>query len=519
MRRYAPTPPAGTAVSRSIVVFCVVLTTVSIGTVFAVGRAGAPAATQALIVLVGAAPLAVAVLTVSTRRRVWGAVGGAVGLVTAVCGVVLTVSTQALQLLRLDFSVLQVLTNAATTLAPLGLVAAGLALGVAGLACCLGDRMLAGVAAVAGVGVGTILTLALLASAFRSLRYQGGTVETAPVAAAATTAVATIGLIILTTRWWTLSTTASPAALRPRRAGSRSATRWTAVTVLVILAAGALWWGRDRFSARLDLAAMFPDPALAGCVAAALGTPVGEPVSERDLTGISDLACSSALAADHPVQGLAGLEHLPGLYRLDLTGQAVHDLRPLNQATQLSSLTLTSNAVSDLTPLTGLTALADLGLSGNHVTDLTPLGDLTTLQHLRLADNQIANLTPLAGLTSLQDLNLDRNQVADVAPLADLPQLDHLTLAGNQISDPSPLRGSPALTTLDLSRNRVTDAATVAACVTVTEVSIGANPLTDLRPLLKMPALVGVDLSGSDGNRLAGIQALRDRGVYVGGLA
>ncbi len=519
MRFSDPTPPAGAAVSRSIVAFCAVLTAVSIVTVMAVGRAGAPAATQALIVLVGACPLAVALLAVSTRGRVWGAVGGVVGLAIAVTGVVLTVSTQALQLVRLDFSVVQVLTNAATTLAPLGLVAVALALAVAGLACCLGDRVLAGVAAVLGVGVGTTLTLALFASAFRSLRYQGGTVESAPVAAAVTMAGATIALIVVTTRWWTLSTTASPAARRTRRAGSRVTTRWTTVTVLVVLAAGALWWGRDHVAARLDLADMFPDPALAGCVAAALGTPVSEPVSERELTGISDLACSSALPADYPVQGLAGLEHLPGLYRLDLTDQAVHDLRPLNQATRLTTLTLTINAASDLTPLAGLTALSDLGLSGNHVTDLTPLRELIALQHLGLGDNQIADLTPLVGLTSLQDLDLDRNQVTDVAPLAGLPQLDRLTLAANQISDPSPLRGSPALTTLDVSSNRVTDAATIAGCATVTQVWIGDNPLTDLRPLLTMPALVGVDLSGSDSNRLAGIQDLRDSGVYVGGLA
>lgn len=178
-----PTPPT-TTISRWAVAVDVVLAAVSVVTGVAVGRAGAPAATQVLIVVVGLCPLAVTLLATSTRRRVWGAVGAVVGFAIAVCGVVLTVSTQALQRLRLGFSLLEVLTNTATTLAPLGLVVVGLALVVAGLAAWLGDRVLAGVAAVAGVGVGATLTLALFASALRSLRYRGGTVESASVAAA-----------------------------------------------------------------------------------------------------------------------------------------------------------------------------------------------------------------------------------------------------------------------------------------------------------------------------------------------
>lgn len=514
-----PTPTAGPPFPRIIVTVGAVLAAVSVVTGVAVGRAGAPAATQVLIVLVGACPLAAALLPASTRRRLWSAVGVVGGLAIAGCGVALTVSTQALQLLRLNFSLVQVLTNAATTLAPLALAVAGLVLAVAGLGGLLGDRVLTGVAAVTGVGVGAAVTLALFASALRSLRYQGGAVEYASVAAAATTAAATITLIVVATRWWTLRTTPAPAPPRTQRTRPRAATRWTTVTVLAVLAAGALWWGQARLTARLDLSEMFPDPGLAGCVANALGTPVSKAVSERELTGISDLSCSRALPTTEPVQGLAGLEHLPGLYRLDLTGQVVHDLRPLNQATRLSTLTLTSNAVRDLSPLATLTALSDLGLSGNYINDLTPLRGLTSLQHLGLGDNQITDVTPLTGLHSLQDLDLTRNQIIDVAPLAALPQLGRLTLADNQIFDPSALRGSLSLTSLDVSKNRIADAATVAVCATATEVSIGANPLSDLRPLLGMPALIGVDLSGSDSNRLTGIQELRDHGVYVGGLA
>jgi Leucine-rich repeat (LRR) protein len=72
---------------------------------------------------------------------------------------------------------------------------------------------------------------------------------------------------------------------------------------------------------------------------------------------------------------------------------------------------------------------------------------------------------------------------------------------------------------LDVSGNRIRDAATLAGCSAVDELSIGGNPLTDVGPLRDMPALKGVDLSASDSTRLTGIEALRAKGVFVGGLA
>ena len=64
-----------------------------------------------------------------------------------------------------------------------------------------------------------------------------------------------------------------------------------------------------------------------------------------------------------------------------------------------------------------------------------------------------------------------------------------------------------------------TAAATVAHCRAVDELWIGGNPLTDIRPLQDMPALTGVDLSESDPTAIIGVEALRARGVFVGGLA
>jgi internalin A len=72
---------------------------------------------------------------------------------------------------------------------------------------------------------------------------------------------------------------------------------------------------------------------------------------------------------------------------------------------------------------------------------------------------------------------------------------------------------------LDVSGNRISDASTVAGCAAVDELWIGGNPLTDVRPLRNMPAPTAVDLAESDATVLTGVEALRARGVFVGGLA
>ena len=73
------------------------------------------------------------------------------------------------------------------------------------------------------------------------------------------------------------------------------------------------------------------------------------------------------------------------------------------------------------------------------------------------------------------------------------------------------------MTMLDIADNRITDAATVAGCAAVDELWLGGNPLTDVTALRGMPALLGVDLTGLDRSALAGVEALRADGVYVGG--
>ena len=508
---------------RSLIVLSALVGAASLAVAVALGPVPVGRATQFLVVLLGVAPLVVALLAGNRHRRVLGTVTGTAGVLLVVVGVWTTAASGSLQLLTMDFPVLDVLTNAATTLAPPALVAAGLLLVLAGLAGRLGDRVLGGTATVGAVLFGLVVAAALFARAFWTLSYLNGAVQRAPLVAAAVTGTATVLLIVVVTRWWSVAalTVPAPAPAAPSAPGSarRSLVRWGALALLVVVVATAALWSRNRISDRLDLGTLLADPALAGCVASAVGGPADGQVSERELSGVTQLDCVGGSGAGEQISTLTGIDSLPNLSGLSLGTNAISDLGPLAGLPELRSLAVTNNAVSDLGPLAGLPYLADLGLSGNRISDLTPLAGLTSLRHLGLTGNQISDLTPLADLTQLEDVDLYGNQVTDVTPLAGLAALDHVGLVGNQVTDPSPLCRLTRLTHLDLTANQVRDAGTLIGCPAVEQLSLGGNPLVDLTPLLQLPSLLGVDLSETDPTGLTGIEELRAAGIYVGGLA
>src|SRR3954451_11710561 len=94
---------------------------------------------------------------------------------------------------------------------------------------------------------------------------------------------------------------------------------------------------------------VFPDAALAACVATATGV---QTTKSADLAGIEELHCDG-LHTD-PIRSLEGVDQLIGLSVLDVPRNEISDLTPLQGLSHLGTLTLTDNQVANLSPLAGL---------------------------------------------------------------------------------------------------------------------------------------------------------------------
>ena len=476
-----------------------------------------------LLLVLGLLPAAVLVLA-PRGRMARAAAAVAVGVLLIVTGSVLMAQNEFLDL-RLALISWRILVQSVSVVAPVGLLVTGIAAVLVGIGMAVGSLTLLRMGMVGCSLVALWFAVGLLAA---SGALSGGRRSTDIGSLSPAAAFAALMVVALATlprlRRWAVATVPGAAPADPP-SGHRTR-RFRSVALLVAAACAAVAIGvgvRMATAPQLVLAEVFPDPVFAGCVATELGErDASATVSSDELADVLSLSCNGDLAGgggSGRVSSIEGTQRLTSLASLDLSNNSIAELAPLAGLQKLGSLKLTHNQITDLTPLAALPVLADLGASDNLITDLRPLAQVPTLASLGVSMNQISDLAPLAGLTDLSSLSADRNELTDVTALAGLLQLDTLKLSDNRISDPAPLAGLAELSKLDVARNEIADATAFAGFAGVSELWIGGNPVNDIRPLLAMPSLIGVDLEGTDPAAVVGIDELRARSVYVGGLA
>ena len=151
------------------------------------------------------------------------------------------------------------------------------------------------------------------------------------------------------------------------------------------------------FNAVAEAALDIPDPNLRAAVETVLGKAKDDPITPSEMATLTRLEAGNANISD-----LTGLEFATNLTSLHLGYGGVEK---------------NSNAVKDLSPLTDLTQLTWLHIPGNSISDISAVAGLTNLTWLNLWDNSISDISPVAGLTKLTDLYLGDNNISDSSPL------------------------------------------------------------------------------------------------------
>ena len=135
-----------------------------------------------------------------------------------------------------------------------------------------------------------------------------------------------------------------------------------------------------------------PDRALDSAIRAELHKPFGF-LTEADLLGVQTLD-----ARELNIRDLSGIEHCFNLQWLDLRGNDISNLKPLEQLGRPESpfdsplvyLNLNSNLISDITPLIGLMNLQTLMLFDNQIADIQAL--VTNAQYGGLGEGDVVVL-------------------------------------------------------------------------------------------------------------------------------
>jgi len=224
-----------------------------------------------------------------------------------------------------------------------------------------------------------------------------------------------------------------------------------------------------------------------------------------NLVGLSDLVyldLGGNLLDDAAVAPLSAAEFGDALLLLDLSGNDLASLPPIQDYTQLRILDLASNRLGGLSGLstaafkdtlvvlhaeenwsadlgTGVKTLAGLegffanapgaipdGLAdyvqdwrnklvlySNRVDSLDGLETMTALEVLRVSDNLIQDLAPMEGLGALTELSVSANAITDLPDMdawAVVPPIETLDISWNPLVDPAPIGIFSDLTQLNL---------------------------------------------------------------------
>jgi GTPase SAR1 family protein len=163
------------------------------------------------------------------------------------------------------------------------------------------------------------------------------------------------------------------------------------------------------------------------------------PPAITELINLSEFLCAGDANKPWGITCLSPLSSLTSLQLIDLTSNAIDDLKGLENLVHLKQLRLSFNKIKIIEGLEKLIELQELYLSANEIQEIEGLKSLVKLQELYLGNNQIKIIEGLESLTNLKILFLNDNGISKIKPINTLVQLEELDISGNAIKDIFPL--------------------------------------------------------------------------------
>lgn len=178
-------------------------------------------------------------------------------------------------------------------------------------------------------------------------------------------------------------------------------------------------------------------------------------------------------ASGNQITSLSALADADDLQWLEISNNAITDLTPLADKRKLKQLNVANNHIHTLDVLADLpNTLQKLNVAGNVISDLMPLEHMTRLQALDFSGNQVQHLAPLEDLVGLKELNAESNQIYDLEPLRQLSKLEVLKLSNNRVWDLTPIAGFTFTRNSSANTNTITDISASTSLSSGTQTSV-----------------------------------------------
>ncbi len=232
-------------------------------------------------------------------------------------------------------------------------------------------------------------------------------------------------------------------------------------------------------------------------------------VSNDELAVISNLKNLERLTLNScSLSSIASLSSLTSLHHLDISNNAIRDLKPIASMKNLEELNAQRNAINNLSAISSNHSLLVLNVSYNSISDLSPIYGLSKLQQLDAKYNEVAELSSISKLGRLTHLDLSNNKLTDVSPLADCVQLQNLNITSNNISDIQALSSLDNMTDFVFSHNKVTKLPAFKRSCQLQNITGDHNDIRSLSPLAGLMRLNCVYMDYNP--KLSDVNVLKD---------
>lgn len=155
------------------------------------------------------------------------------------------------------------------------------------------------------------------------------------------------------------------------------------------------------------------------------------------------------------IGAIDAIESYPHLRQVDLSGNVIEDVRPLQGLRYAMTLILKNNRISTIKPWQGqvFPYLLELDLSNNALPNLPAL-TMKVLRKANFANNKIITCEDFGGHNTLEELNISGNSIGSLDGITITPALRKLNASKNELAGITGLVNAPALRDLDLSENK-----------------------------------------------------------------
>lgn len=179
---------------------------------------------------------------------------------------------------------------------------------------------------------------------------------------------------------------------------------------------------------------------------------------------------------------------------LDISGQALFDLSPLEALRNLKYVNISNTKITKLGPISNVTFLEHLDVSNTPTKDIQFIKYSDRLKHLDISNTKIEDISELVNLKTVRSLKADNTPIMNFSVLNEFDSLKFLSLVESGFNNAENIKDLIKLQDLNLSKNYLVNFSSLDQLVSLRVLNLSETNIQDLTPLAGLNKLEVVDL-------------------------